>query len=626
LRVVKPVSSVSATLRLCPSRSLRFRCRIWQNPPLRGAGGRRMMVPVLQKTAMPSANDSDADKTSMPLIQQFKSLDYIYWLANWMELVERFAYYGVRVIAPLFVVAAIDKGGLELTQIQKGQIWAVWAIVQSFLPILSGGFADRYGYKVNIAASTVLKIVGYFIMGYTLEIAEMLSGMPIAEARAAGTDHVYAVFFAGAMFLAAGTAIFKPGIQGLLANRISKDAAPLGWGLFYQMVNIGAFVGPLLAAYLRILNWEYVFLVCSAAIALNFIPLFMFKEPANADRDAGKLAGPAKMLLDSVRGLLEPRLFFYTIAFCGFWLMNQQFFDILPNFVDDWVDSRAAADMLKNLFGENTIPTVNGGNLTQEWMLNLNALMISFLAFLAGYATGRFGSLTNIATGIAFSIIAIFMLMGSLSGWWVLACIAVYSIGEMTAAPSNFRYLNRIAPEGKKGLYMGYSNFTVGIGWSIGSLMAGHLYANTGEKVGLARRHLVDKLDMDSAEVLALPKSDVLPMLQEKLGLDEFATRQLLWDTYDPYWMWLVFGSIGCVSLVALLIYNYFVNRADKDPSHPFNTRGDFFVKVCLVPICVILVAASVMFPSTGIIMITLFFIMMAIMAFTQQKKVQQAG
>lgn len=566
---------------------------------------------------MPATPDAGADKTSMSLREQFKSLDCIYWLANWMELVERFAYYGVRVISPLFVVAAIDEGGLELTQIQKGQIWAVWAIVQSFLPILSGGFADRYGYKVNIAASTVLKIVGYGIMGYTLEISGFLSGQTVAQARAQGADHVYEVFFAGAMFLAAGTAIFKPGIQGLLANRISKEAAPLGWGLFYQMVNVGAFVGPLLAAYLRILDWEYVFLVCSAAIALNFIPLFMFKEPARPAPESGVLPGPGRMLLDSVRGLLEPRLFFYTISFCGFWLMNQQFFDILPNFVDDWVDSREAANFLIGVFGESRVPTVHGGNLTQEWMLNLNALMISFLAFLAGYATGKFGSLTNITTGIAFAIIAIFGLMGSMSGWWVLGCIAIYSIGEMTAAPSNFRYLSRIAPEGRKGLYMGYSNFTVGIGWSIGSIMAGHLYEHNGDKVGLARRHLVEKLGMDSGEVAALPKSDVLPMLQQKLGLDEFAVRKVLWDAYDPYSMWLVFGLIGVGSLLALFIYNRFVSAADADPAHPFNTRGDSWVRMFLVPICAILVIASCFFPSTGIILITLFFCMMAVLAFS---------
>ena len=46
---------------------------------------------------------------------------------------------------------ALDNVDLS---IRKGEIFALWAIVQSFVPILSGGFADRYGYKINIAAAT----------------------------------------------------------------------------------------------------------------------------------------------------------------------------------------------------------------------------------------------------------------------------------------------------------------------------------------------------------------------------------------------------------------------------------------------------------------------------------------
>ena len=607
------------------------------------------------------AADADSQEPKTTFKQQFFSLGTIYWLSGWMELVERFAYYGVRVISPLFFVAALEEGGLELSQIQKGQIWAVWAIMQSFVPILSGGFADRYGFKINIAASTVFKILGYFVMGYTLVISEKLAGMPIAEARAAKADHTYAVFFAGAMLLAFGTAIFKPGLQGLIAATIRKDAASLGWGLFYQMVNIGAFFGPMVAAWLRtrnmeggVMHWENVFLTCSAVIALNFIPLFMFKEPARPEAAPGSLPGPLRMLTESIRGLLEPRIFFYTIAFCGFWLMNQQFFDILPNFIDDWVDSRAAAGALMEMFdtllnylrpvcmfflnlvdggldvqgakeavmswaGKDFVPTVHGGNLTQEWMLNLNALLISIFAFLAGYATGRFSSLTNIIAGIAFAIIAIFCLMASMSGWWVLACIAIYSVGEMTAAPSNLRYVTRIAPEGKKGLYMGYSNFTVGIGWSIGSLIAGHLYETGGDKYNLARQHLIEKLGMDADQVAGLSKAEVLPMLQEKLGVDAIAARGILWDTYSPYSMWFVFGSIGVASMIALVIYNKVVTAANANPDHSFNKRGDAWVKGFLVPINITLLVCGVVYVSIGLALNALFFWMMLAFAFSRK-------
>jgi len=100
-------------------------------------------------------------------------------------------------------------------------------------------------------------------------------------------------------------------------------------------------------------------------------------------------------------------------------------------------------------------------------------------------------------------------------------------------------------------------------------------------------------------------------MLQQKLGMDEIATRQVLWDTYEPYSMWLIFGLIGTGSLVALVIYNRVVSAADADPNHSFNTRGDLWVKVFLVPICLIMAVASCFFPSAGLILNTLFFWMM---------------
>jgi dipeptide/tripeptide permease len=568
---------------------------------------------------MKPESDSSSGTSPMPFMTQLKSFDGTYWWCNWMELIERFAYYGVRVMLPVFMVDSLGKGGPELTQIQKGNIFAFALVIQSFVPILSGGFADRYGYKLNIAASTVLKIIGYLIMGYTLPLAEMLAGMPLAEARALKADHAYEIFTLGLLFLALGTAIFKPGVQGLIANRVTKDTYSLGWGLFYQMVNVGGFVGPLLAGYLRVLDYEYVFLACSAAIALNFIPLFLFEEPAHKHAEGVVLPGPGRMLLDSVRGLLDPRLFFYTIAFCGFWLMNQQFFDILPNFIDDWVDSRDAANFLKSIFG-NGVPTVHDGNLTQEWMLNFNSLLISIFAFVAGYFTGKFRPLSGIITGIIFTIIAIFCLTGSMSGWWILFCIGIYSVGEMTAAPSNLGYLSRIAPEGKKGQYMGYSNFTVGIGASIGSIIAGHYYENNCDKVVLARRYLVDQLHVDKAQVAAIPRGDLLAFFHEKMGMDAFQAKQVLWDTYEPYSLWYLFGAIGLGSLCALFLYNHVISASEKDPNHSFNTRGGFWVKAFLIPLSVILVVATIWHFSVGLLLNTLFFCMMLVFALTQQK------
>ena len=509
---------------------------------------------------------------------QVKTFTGIYWVCNWMELVERFAYYGVRVVLPVFMVEAIGIGGPEFDHIQKGKIYASWALVQSFVPIFSGGFADRYGYKLNIAISTAIKILGYLLMGYCIVLAEGLCGMPLAEARPQGLDSTYEIFYLGAMFLALGTAIFKPGVQGLIANQLRGRGASLGWGLFYQMVNIGGFLGPFFAAYLQILKWEYVFLLCTAGIALNFIPLFFFAEPDHGD--GGNEDTPMVLIRKAVTGLTEPRLFFFTVCFAGFWLMFYQFFDILPNFITDWVDSRDAAAMLVGTFGEAAVPTVDGGNLTQAWIINLNALVISCVCFIFAYITGKVRALMAIFIGIAISAVAIYGLGMSLSGWWIFGCIALFSVGEMCASPTKMRYLASITPPGKEGQYMGYANMTVGIGWSIGSLLAGFLYQGGGDKVVLARRYLVEQAGVAADKVAAIEKADLLPFFEQTVGVDAWETRQLLWNTYEPGSMWLIFALIGIGSMGLLFIYDRIVTAANENPAHSFNTKSRLWVRV----------------------------------------------
>ena len=559
------------------------------------------------------ANVSD-DREKTPFKEQLKSFGGVYWTANWMELVERFAYYGVRVVLPVFMVAGIAAGGPEFDHVQKGSVFAVWALVQSFVPIFTGGFADRYGYKVNIAISTVLKIAGYIFMGYCIAFATSLAGMPLADARAAGTDLTYEIFFFGAMLLATGTAIFKPGLQGLIANQMPKKSASLGWGLFYQMVNIGGFIGPLLAGYLRILEWEYVFLACSIGIALNFIPLFLFAEPAHHGGE--NKASPWKLLADAVRGLLEPRLFFFTIAFAGFWLMFYQLFDILPNYIDDWVDSRNAAGFLSGLFGTGAVPTVNEGNLTQEWMINSNALLISVFAFAVGFATGKLRSLSAIIIGIGVSAAAIYGLGMSLSGWWILGAIAIFSVGEMMASPTKMRYLASIAPPGKEGLYMGYVNMTVGIGWSIGSIVAGEWYQENGDKVVLAKRYLVEEQGIAAGVVGALDKTAVMPFFYEQVGVDAWGARELLAAQYEPGGMWLMFTLIGLGSMVAIIAYDRLCRIADANPAHSFNTRGHLWVRGALVPIVGAFAIGCWYRPSTAVWIQLVMFTLLLIASF----------
>ena len=159
--------------------------------------------------------------------QQTRGLAWPFWAANLMEMIERLAYYGVRVVIPIYIAQADEIGGLHFSQGDKGFIFMWWALVQSALPVFTGGFADRYGYKRQIVVAVFLKVLGYLMMASQRE---------------------FGPFLAGCLVLAAGTAIFKPPVQGTFAQTLTDEDLRGGLGLFlpggqYRRLP-GAAAGP----------------------------------------------------------------------------------------------------------------------------------------------------------------------------------------------------------------------------------------------------------------------------------------------------------------------------------------------------------------------------------------------
>ena len=506
------------------------------------------------------ANSADNDISVIPFTTQLRSLALPYWLSNTMEMLERLAYYGLRTVLPVYMLLAVESGGPQFDNVQKGQILAAWAAIQSFVPILSGGFADRYGYRLAVAASILIKMAGYIGMAFAMEAAFVVSLG--ASAGVPGHPTVFWLFGAGAMLLALGTAIFKPGIQALMADGITPQNSSVAWGLFYQCVNLGGFLGPILAGYMKLMAWKWVFLSCAGIVALNFLILPFIPEP--------KREGPVSkesvwwLIYRSATEILEPRVLGFLAVFSGFWAMFYQLFDLLPVFIEDWVDTTGVYNLLAvplfSWFG-SVPPTEWGGHVPQELMVNLNAGLIMLFAFVVGYFTGKIRSMNAMIWGIVVAALGIFLLRTH-DGWMLLLGIAVFSFGEMMASPTKTRYIVAIAPPGKKGLYLGYVNATVGIGWSLGCLIAGTLYEVGGDKVALARRYLVDTHHMERAVVDAIPKTEVLTTLASKIGAGIPEVTSLLWSTYQPTTIWVYFAAIGLISMIGLWAFDR-VTRLD---------------------------------------------------------------
>lgn len=480
-------------------------------------------------------------------------LGWTFWMLCTMEMWERLAYFGVRVVVPIYIAQADEPGGLQLTQEDKGTIYFWWFMFQSVLPTFTGGYADRYGYKKTIFAAIVLKIIGYIMMG---------------------SLRSYWGFFIGTMMLATGTAIFKPGIQGSLAQSLDRGNSSQGWGIFYWLVNVGGAIGPPLAGLLRGWGWDWVFFGCAAIVSLNFLMLLTYRDPPSGYQGA---QDPARVMAETLRNLANPRLATFLLILSGFWLMMYQLWDLHPNFVTDWTDSSMVVALIPAIPTAWTHETERGVQILQENLINLNAVLIVIFMIPTAYLVAKMRTLAAMVYGMCIASLGILVSGGFRSGWVFLFGVALFSLGEMLTGPKKNEYLGLIAPPGKKGLYLGYVNIPVGIGGGLGAVLAGYLYGRLGEKAVLAQRYLAEHTDFlkgrrwdgrleSLTETLGVGRSDAYQTLIQHLGATGEEVTQLLWTTYEPYRVWWPIAGIGIASTLALLVFNRQARRwSDMD-------------------------------------------------------------
>jgi len=497
-------------------------------------------------------SDLESHTTSVKDVKQLGiwaaigSLSYVFWICGGMEMVERLAYYGVRQVSSLYATDAASNGGLGLPGSDVGIIFLFWALMQSFVPVLTGGISDRVGYKETIFASTVFKILGYLLMAWFPS---------------------FWGFMSGAMVLAFGTGIFNPGIQATIVKSTNRQNSSMAWGVFYQTVNIGGFIGPLVAAQLRQLEWSHVFYACAAIISINFLLLLTYKEQDKEERLAHRAKVKSgeiqevSLWRDSLSELLRPIMVWYILLFSGFWFMLMAFWDVGPLFFRDWVDTSI---MVRHIFGEDGTSnpvwifllgmTQDGQRIQPEGLINLNAMLIMFFCFIVAGWSGLMKATNSMALG-TFLAAATLLLFGGFNYVWIMVfAIVCFSIGEMLSSPKSSEYLGNIAPAQKKAMYLGFSQLPLGIGWSLEGFFGQYLYGRFGAKDTISRDSLLDS-GLTQSEVDAVPIGEAFQKLVEVTGQTAEALTAQLYAANNVGKAWFIMAAVGLVSAAGMYVY-----------------------------------------------------------------------
>jgi dipeptide/tripeptide permease len=373
-----------------------------------------------------------------------------FWVANAMELFERAAYYGMNSVLAVYLAGSVAEGGLGFREQSVGFLQSIVYAATYVLPILGGALADRYGYRRMLLVAFSLLAAGYF---------------------AAGQVSTYALVFLALLVMATGSGLFKPIISGTIARTTDESSSALGFGIYYWMINMGAFLAPLVVSVLKGFSWRYVFLASALYTGLMLLPtVFVFRDPPRPPSTKTF----REVLLGAAEVLGDARFMLMIVVYSGFWVLYFQNFGSVLWYLRDFVDRGPVSATLTSLLRAVGLPWTF--TFDAEHVTVINAGTIILLQVLISRIVRDWKALPTMVTGMALGAVGFLLLASSRNAWVFVLGIAVFSIGEMTAHPKYYSFVGQVAPEDRKAVYMGYAFLYGVLGSLVGSSLGAFLY------------------------------------------------------------------------------------------------------------------------------------------------------
>ncbi|RLD90371.1 MAG: MFS transporter [Bacteroidetes bacterium] len=474
----------------------------------------------------------------------FKSFPKTFWVANTLELFERWAWYGLFAVLALYLTKSTDEGALGFTQIQKGNIMGTVTGILYLLPLITGAIADKVGYKKVLIIAFIILSSSYLFMGFVTS---------------------YFAVFAAFLLVALGAALFKPIVSATIAKTTDDGNSSIGFGLFYMIVNIGGFIGPVFSSKLReAYGWRIVFFMAASAILVNLVLVILFyKEPYREKTTDALGVAIKKSFVNIWTALKDMKLLLFLIIMVGFWTMFNQLFYTLPNFIDQWVDTtfvyNAIASLSPGLAAAIGTPK---GTIAPEMMITLDAGSIIFFQILVSALVMKLRPINGIITGILVNAIGIGLAFSQHNGIFVVVGIFIFALGEMASSPKFTEYIGKIAPRNKEALYMGTSFLPVAAGNYITGFLSGDVYQAWSDKIALLKLEVASR-GLSIPQISdTFTQNDYVKRAEELMGMNSSELTRYLWNTYNPEKIWILFSAIGIVTIVGLVLYDKFILKS----------------------------------------------------------------
>ena len=438
------------------------------------------------------------------------------------EMWERFSYYGMRALLVLFMVAAVQDGGMGLTDQTATAIYGLYTAAVYLLSLPGGWMADRL-----MGAQRAIWYGGIVIMSghFTLAIP--------------GTT----TFFLGLVLIALGTGLLKPNISAVVGElyRPGDPRRDGGFTIYYMGINLGAFLGPLACGWLAAENWHYGFAAAGVGMLFGLIQFALTRrhmgaaglEPARATGDdavfrrrswlavSAAVALVAALLIGGLTGMIRydavglaqsasyvivlvTAVFFaYVLGLGGLNSGERGRIIVIAVLIFAatvfWAGFEQAGSSL-NLFAERyTVRDFGNFTVPATWFQSLNPAFILILApvysmLWLALARRRLDpnpilklamGLVMLGLGFAVMIFAAQLVVRGdpVLPTWLIFTYLLHTMGELALSPVGLSSVTRLSPRRYVGQMMGAWFLSISLGSILAGLVAGEFRADALESM-----------------------------------------------------------------------------------------------------------------------------------------------
>jgi POT family proton-dependent oligopeptide transporter len=377
------------------------------------------------------------------------------------EMWERFSYYGMRAFLILYMTASIANGGLGFDDRHAATVYGNYVGSVWLTPILGGLIADRLlgQYRSVLLGGTIIAL-GHFTLAF-----KSLS-----------------TFYAGLVLIVIGTGLLKPNVSTIVGSLYEEGDArrDAGFSVFYMGINLGAFIGPLIAGGLaQKVNWHLGFAMAGFGMVAGVIQYVVGRrhiEPglvrlAARPKAATPVAGAATGF--SAEEWKRIAVIFVLFVFASiFWGAYEQ------------------AGSTLNLFGDRyTNNTFFGFAYPSSWYISVQALFVIALSPVFGWIWFRLGKRqpsvpAKFALALLFAGLAFLLLVPAgasaqggaglkVSPLWLVGAYFIEEWGELCLSPVGLSAVTKLAPTRIVSLMMGVFFLSNSLGNKLAGWTAG---------------------------------------------------------------------------------------------------------------------------------------------------------